>query len=176
MSFLTTLSVWTIPCYILLIILWAICKKTDGYSAFAEGAKEGLNSAVTVLPFLCAMLLAIGLVRGSGLLEGAGSILGKGMELLGIPKELTMFVLIRPLSGAAALGELDTIYQTLGPDSLAARMASVMMGSTETIFYTLAVYMGAANVKKHRHALSASMISMMVGVISAVWLCRLFFS
>jgi len=175
MNFLTSLSSWIIPCYIFLIVGTALFKRVDGYSVFVEGAKEGIASAFAVLPYLCAMLLAIGLVRSSGLLEGAGSLLGKGMELLGIPSELTMFVLVRPLSGAAALGELSNIYDTLGPDSAAARIASVMMGSTETIFYTLAVYMGAAGVKKHRHALPASLISMTAGVLSAVWLCRLFF-
>jgi len=175
MSILSGISSIIIPIYILLIVGLALFRKVEGYSAFVEGAKEGLQSAIGVLPYLCAMLFAIGLLRASGILEGIGSILGKGLELIGIPSQLTMFVLVRPLSGSAALGELSNIYATSGPDSTAARIASVMMGSTETIFYTMAVYMGAVNIKNHRHALPASLLSMLAGIISAVWLCRLFF-
>lgn len=175
LKFLTALASYIIPVYILITLICAWRKKTDVYPCFLVGAKEGISSAFSILPYMVGMLFAIGLWRASGIMEGIGALIDKGLSLLGVPKGLSMMLLLRPLSGSAALAELDQIYSIYGPDSLQGRLASVLMGSTETILYTIPVYLGAADIKDSGHALSASMLSMLVGIIASIWIVRLFF-
>ena len=139
LKFLTALASYIIPVYILITLICAWRKKTDVYPCFLVGAKEGISSAFSILPYMVGMLFAIGLWRASGIMEGIGALIDKGLSLLGVPEGLSMMLLLRPLSGSAALAELDQIYSIYGPDSLQGRLASVLMGSTETILYTIPV-------------------------------------
>lgn len=175
LKFLTALASYIVPVYILITLLCAWRKKTDVYPCFLVGAKEGISSAFSILPYMVGMLFAIGLWRASGIMEGIGALIDKGLSLLGVPEGLSMMLLLRPLSGSAALAELDQIYALYGPDSLQGRLASVLMGSTETILYTIPVYLGAAGIKDSGHALSASTLSMLIGIIASIWIVRLFF-
>ena len=175
LNFLSALASYIIPCYMLITLICAWRKKTDVYPCFLAGAKEGISSAFSILPYMVGMLFAIGLWRACGIMEGIGALIDKGLALLGVPEGLSLLMLLRPLSGSAALAELSQIYATFGPDSLQGRLASVLMGSTETIMYTIPVYLGAADIKDSGHALSASMLSMTAGIIASIWIVRLFF-
>ena len=132
-------SIIAIPVLVFFIVIYGAVKKVKIYEAFVEGAKEGFNVGVRIIPYLVAMLVAIGIFRASGAMEIFSSILSPVTRLIGMPPEALPMALIRPLSGSGALGVMSEIIKAHGPDSLIGRMVSVMMGSTETTFYVLAV-------------------------------------
>lgn len=175
MTWLTLAAAAVVPGYILLLCLLALKKKKDAFGAFVRGAKQGLRAAALVLPYMGGMLFAIEVFSASGAAQALSGLLYAVLGPLGFTREVLLFMVLRPLSGSAALGELARIYQAGGPDSLAGQMASVMMGSTETILYTLPVYFGVVKITKTRHALSASLIAMGVGYLVAAMLCGLLF-
>ena len=137
---------------------------TDIYSAFLSGAEKGMRSAISLLPALCGMLLMLGFINASGVTELLTKLLSPLMKALRLPAQVTPMVLLRPLTGSGSLAALESIYEQCGPDSRAGRIASVLMGSSETIFYTMTVYLGAAGVKKVPYALGVSLLAYMVGV------------
>ena len=142
-----------------------------GYDAFLAGAREGLQTGMRMLPALTAMLLLIGLVRGGGLASLTEGMLGPLVEALGVPREAVTTLLLRPLSGAGSLAALQELMARTGPDSRASRVAAVVVGSSETILYTLTVYLSAAGVKRLPKALTLSMLSWLAGVAAACLLC-----
>ena len=160
----------SIPAYAILV------KKVKVYEVFTDGAKEGFDIAVRIIPFLVAILVAIGMFRASGALDILLSILSPVLDAIGFPKENILLAIMRPLSGGGSFGLLSDLVETYGPDSLIAKIGATMFGSTETTFYVLAVYFGSVGIKKVRHALFAGLIADVVGIFSAVYVCRLFFA
>ena len=142
----------------------------DLYGAFLSGAAKGARSAVQLLPALCAMLLMLAMVNGSGLTEMLARLLSPITDMLRLPEEVAPIVLLRPLTGSGSLAALESIFEQCGPDSRAGRIASVLMGSSETIFYTMTVYLGAAGVKRLPYALGVSLTAYFIGVALCGWL------
>lgn len=173
--FMESLSKWAIPAIIFIITLYGFLKKVKVYEAFTEGAKEGFYTAVRIIPYLVAMLFAIGIFRASGAMDVLVKALNPITSLIGMPGEVLPMALMRPLSGGGASGIMNDLFTQYGPDSIIGRMASVMMGSTETTFYVLAVYFGSVAIRKTRHALPAGLVADAVGIITAVFVTNLMF-
>ncbi len=176
MVFLSKISVWIIPALLLLIPLWAYIKKVPVYDVFAEGAMEGVKTAVRIFPYIVTMLIAIAIFRDGGGLVYFSKLLSPVTELLGVPVQVAPLALVRPLSGSASLGMTAELLQTYGPDSFIGRMASVMQGSTDTTFYILTVYFGSQGIKKFRHAALVGIIADCAAFLAAVILCHFFFA
>ncbi len=164
-----------IPIIILLIVTYGIIKKVKVYEVFVEGAKEGLKICKNIFPYLLCMLLAIKVFRESGILEYIINFIEPLTNLLGIPKEVITQIFIKPLSGSGALGVFTDNIKTFGPDSYLGVLSSVLMGSTETIFYTIALYFGAVKIKKIRHTLWTAIIAEIIGVILAINITKIIF-
>lgn len=172
---LELVSTWAIPTLLFVIPVVGFFKKVKVYECFVEGAKEGFNVAIRIIPFLVAILFAIGMFRASGAMDLFVQIISPLTNLIGMPAEALPLALMRPLSGSGSLGLATEIMKTHGPDSFLGRLVSTMYGSTETTFYVLAVYFGAVGVKKIRHALTVGLIADVAGLIAAVFICRLIF-
>ncbi|MEA3286607.1 MAG: spore maturation protein [Candidatus Marinimicrobia bacterium] len=168
-------SAVAIPVLILAIVGHGWYKKVKVYEVFTDGAKEGFDVAVRIIPFLVAILVAIGAFRASGALDMITGLLAPLTSWIGMPGEIIPMALMRPLSGSGALGIVSELITTHGPDSLIARMASIMEGSTETTFYILAVYFGSVGVTKTRHALPAALTADLAGIIAAVVVTQMVF-
>jgi spore maturation protein B len=169
------LSSWAIPLLVAGIPLYALTRRVNVYAAFLDGARSGFETGVRILPPLVAVLVALGMLRSSGALAAAARVLAPLLDPLGIPASVLPLVVIRPLSGGAALGVVGDVLRTEGPDSYAGRLVSVMCGSTETTFYVLAVYFGAAGITRYRHALPAALLADLAGMTAAVVVVRLLF-
>ncbi len=174
-SAISILSILAIPALVLFIVVDGAIKKVKIYEAFVEGAKEGFNVGVRIIPYLVAMLVAIGIFRAGGAMEILSSILSPVTSLIGMPPEAVPMALIRPLSGSGSLGVLAEITKTHGPDSLIGRMVAVMMGSSETTFYVLAVYFGSVGITKTRQAVPGGIVADVVALIASVWVVHLLF-
>ncbi len=175
MNIVQAISKYAIPFILLGIPAYGYFKKVKVYEAFTDGAKEGFETAVRIIPYLVAMLVAIGVFRKSGAMDIVSNIVSPITNLIGMPAEVLPMAIMRPLSGGGAEGILGDLMSTYGADSLIGRMSSVMLGSTETTFYVLAVYFGSVAIKKTRHALPAGLIADAVGLITAVLVTRLMF-
>ena len=169
------LSLLAVPFLLVFFPLYAALRGVKVYEEFVEGAKEGFQVAIRVIPFLVAILVAVGMFRGAGGIEALKSMLAPLLTPLGFPPDLLPLVLVRPLSGSATTGLFAEIVQRLGPDSLTTRMAGTIFGSTETTFYVLAVYFGSVAVRRARHAVAAGLVADFVGVVASVTICRLMF-
>lgn len=170
-SVLNQISLFFIPGIITLVIFFGIYKKAPVYDLFIEGTKDGLKTAMEILPFIIAIFIGIEALVGSGAMQFLENILGPVFQFFGIPRELISMVLLRPVSGSGSLVLVEKIIEQYGPDSFLGRSASVMMGSCETIFYVLAVYFGATSVKNIRHAFSAGMVGYIVGIFASLLAC-----
>lgn len=169
------ISVYIVPMVIAFVLVYGYLKGVNLYEMFIEGAKEGLRISVNILPFLITMLFAIAIFRESGALSVFTRAFSPLLRLIGIPPEVLPLVLMKPLSGSGALGITAEIIQKYGADSQTGRIAAVMMGSTETIFYTMSIYYGAVGIKKTRHTLPAALIAHAAGVVASCVICRYFF-
>ncbi len=174
-SVLEIISAMIIPLLIFFIVVYGIIKKVKVYETFIEGAKEGFNISIKIIPFLVAMLVAIGIFRSSGAMDFLTYLFSPITNLIGMPPEALPVSLIRPLSGSGTLGIASEIMKTYGPDSLIGRMVSVIVGSGETTFYVLAVYFGSVGITKTRHAVPAGIIADIVGILVSVWLVNWMF-
>jgi spore maturation protein B len=161
-----------IPIIILLILIYGYIKGVKVYDSFIEGAGEGLLITFRILPYIGAMLLAVGMLRSSGGLDFLLYILRPFTKAAGIPEEVMPLIIMKPLSGSGALGILADILRRSGSDSFAGVLASIIMSSTETIFYTITVYFGSVGIKNIRHTLAAALIADVAGLAAAVLLCR----
>ena len=161
------------PLLVLGAILTAAARGTDVYEAMTAGAKKGLLLTWSILPSLLVIFPALRLLRASGLPELLGQVLQPLFALLGVPEETGILMLLRPLSGSGALAEAAELIQRHGPDSLIGRTAAVMLGSSETTFYVIAVYFSAAGVKPDSRALPAALLADLVCFLSSAWICRL---
>ncbi len=162
-----------VPGLLALAALLGLAKGVDVYSALAEGALDGLKVLLRIFPALVGLLTAVYMLRASGLLEAAGAALEPVLHLLGIPQEVIALLLVRPVSGSAALGVGAELIERYGPDSLIGRTAAVMLGSTETTFYTVAVYFGAAGIRRSRYAIPAALCADLTGFVVAAWAVRM---
>jgi len=169
------ISNWALAIIIVGIPLYGYLKGVKVYEAFVEGAKEGFQIAVRIIPFLVAVLAAVGDFRAAGAMDALARVLGPITGPLGLPAEVLPMAIVRPLSGGGSLGILGSILAApgLGPDSYAGRVASVLQGSTETTFYVLSVYCGAAGIVRYRHALAAGLCADASGLIASVIVARL---
>ncbi|MBN1542059.1 spore maturation protein [candidate division KSB1 bacterium] len=168
-------SRWAIPFLLLTIPMIGFARKIKVYEVFVEGAKDGFHVAVRIIPFLVAILVAVGMFRASGGMEFFVRLLSPATSLIGMPAEVLPAALMRPLSGSGALGIITELINTHGPDSFIGRLASTLYGCTETTFYVIAVYFGAVQVKKTRFAIPAGLIADFVGILAAVFICRIMF-
>lgn len=163
---------YIIPFFILILIIVGFIKKIPIYDTFVDGAKESLKLIYLIFPFLCSVLIAVELFNMSGLNGYITTLLAPILKFLGIPKELTQLLIIRPLSGNGAIAIVEDIYKTYGADSYIARCASVIIGSSETVFYITAIYFTTTKVKKMRYAIWVSLVASIFGAIFACLLCR----
>jgi len=164
---------FTIPLIILLILAYGYVKGVKVYDAFIEGAKDGLMITFRILPYIAAMLLAVGMLRTSGGLNFMLYVLRPITNAAGIPEGVMPLIIMKPLSGSGALGVLADILKSEGADSFTGVLASIIMSSTETIFYTITVYFGSVGIKNIRHTLAAAVIADVAGVAAALLVCRL---
>ncbi|HEX6177402.1 MAG TPA: spore maturation protein [Thermoanaerobaculia bacterium] len=173
---LDVISLWAIPVLLVGIPLYGLIRKVKVYDVFIEGAKEGFEVAVRIIPFLVGILVAIGMFRGSGAMDLLTGALRPLMSATGFPAELMPLAILRSLSGSGSLAFATDLVNQHGPDSLIGRMAATMYGSSETTFYVLAVYFGAIGVRRMRHAVPAALIGDLAAVIAAVAVCSWMFS
>ncbi len=164
-----------IPLTIASVALYAMARQVDVYSALVQGAGEGLGVLIKIVPAMIALLTAVYMLRASGLLELLGQVLAPFLIRVGVPPETVGLLLVRPISGNAALGVGAELISTYGPDSTVGRTAAVMLGSTETTFYTIAVYFGAAGVNRSRYALPAALCADVAAFLAAAWAVRVCF-
>jgi spore maturation protein B len=174
-SLVTVLSVVAIPLVLFLFLGWGVAKRVKVYEVFVEGAKEGFPVALKIIPYLVAMLVAIGIFRASGAMDLLTFLLAPLTTLIGMPPEVLPMAFLRPLSGSGSLGLMTELMKTHGPDSLIGIMASTMYGSSETTFYVLAVYFGSVNISNTRHAVPSGLIADAAGMLAAVWIVNLLF-
>ena len=170
-----SLSLWAIPLIVLLVPLVAFIRGVRVYEVFCEGAREGFDTAVHVMPYLVAMFVAIGVFRETHAFDFCLGLLAGPARLLGIPIDVLPMVLLRPLSGSGALGFLADLLREHGTDSLVGLMASTMQGSTETTFYVLTVYFGAVGVTQTRHSVAVGLLADLAGFAAAIAVTRLVF-
>ena len=164
-----------VPVLMLGVALWGLYKRVDLWDALTQGAGEGLGVLLRIVPALIGLLTAVYMLRASGALELLGQALSPLLRAVGIPAETIGLLLVRPVSGSAALGVGADLIETYGPDSLVGRTAAVMLGSTETTFYTVAVYFGAARVGRSRYAIPAALCADIAGFLAAAWSVRVIF-
>lgn len=167
------MSDYVIPFFIALIMIIGLVKRVDVFGEFTEGAKDNLKASVSVLPSLVALMTAIGMFKASGALDLITTAILPLTSFLDFPEECIPLAIIRPISGSGALAVFENILTYVSPDSFAGRVASVIIGSTETTFYTIAVYYGITNVKKTRQALPASLAADFTGFIISVLTVRI---
>lgn len=172
---LNTLSLYIIPALIVIILVFSLFKKAPSYEAFVEGAGEGFNIAVRIIPYLIAIMVAVAAFRASGAIDILEKIFAPVLNYFKIPTENLIIMVTRSLSGSATLGVLADIIKQTGVDSYATKLAAVITGSSETTFYVAAVYFGSIGIKKFRHALLAGILADIVGLVMAVWICSIFF-
>jgi spore maturation protein B len=168
---LEAISLWAIPVLLVFIPLIGMIRKVKVYDVFVDGAKEGFEVAVKIIPFLVGMLVAIGMFRGSGAMDLLTNALRPLLSLSIFPPELFPLAVLRTLTGSGSLAITTDLIKTFGPDSFLGLTAATMYGSSETTFYVLAVYFGAVQVKKTRHAVPAALIGDVVAAIAAVAVC-----
>lgn len=171
-SIINIFSIWTVPALILITLIYGSLKGVKVFDAFVDGAKEGFNTIVKLIPFLVAMLVAISLFRQSGAMEICIHVLSPLLNYLGIPAEILPLAVMRPISGSSSLAITTEILQNKGPDSLIGRIASTMQGSTDTTFFVLTVYFGSVGIKKIRHSLMVGLLADLAGILTAIFICK----
>ncbi|WP_461247494.1 spore maturation protein [Treponema sp. R6D11] len=174
MQILNYISKLTLPIIILLIIVHGIYKKVSVFTAFIDGAKEGAANLVKIVPALIAIFVAIAMFKESGLLYNIVKLISYVLKPIGFPPEVLPLAIIRPISGSGALGITGDLINTHGANSYIGRVVSVMMGSTETTFYTIAVYFGAVKVRDIRWTLWAALAADLTGIFASVYIVRMF--
>lgn len=175
MEIVSFVSLSFIPVLIGFILIYGTFKRVPTYEAFVEGGKEGIKIAISIIPFLVGMLVAISVFRASGALEVLMAWIRPATNWMGIPAEIVPLALIRPISGTAALGMTSDLIAVHGPDSFIGRLVSVLQGSTDTTFYVLTVYFGAVGVKKMSDALKVGLLADLVGIIASIAIVALIF-
>lgn len=174
-SIIGKLSDYAIPVMILAIFIIAFIRKVNIYEAFIEGAGQGFQLAVNLIPYFLAMMVAIGIFRASGMMDIAAILLKPVTNFLQIPSDILPLALLRPLSGGGALGITTELINTFGPDSMIGRMASTMQGSSDTTFFVLTLYFGSVGIRHYRHALAMGLFADGVTFLASIFFVKLFF-
>lgn len=174
-GFANHLSNWMFLIFIVGIPAYAAIKKVNVFDAFIIGAKQGFDVSVSLIPYLVAMMVAIGMLRASGFFSLMNQLLSPVLAMIGMPSELLPLALIRPFSGSASTGVMAELIHKFGGDSFIAKTAATMMGSTETTFYVIAVYFGSIGIRRTRHAIPAGLLADLAGIITSVLICRYLF-
>ncbi len=172
---LEQISLWTFPVLLVGIPLVGMIRGIKVYDTFIEGAKEGFQIAVRIIPFLVGILVAIGMFRASGAMDMLTNATRPILSSINFPPELFPLAVLRPLSGSGSLALATDIIKQYGPDSVTGRTAATMYGSSETLFYVLAVYFGAIGVKRTRHTIPSAIVGDVVAALVAVAICRFMF-
>lgn len=174
-DFANQFSNWMFLAFVVGIPLYGAIKKINVFDAFIEGAKQGFDISISLIPYLIAIMVAVGMLRASGFFDLLQIWLAPGLSAIGMPSELLPLALIRPFSGSAATGVMAELIHQHGGDAFISKTAATMMGSTETTFYVIAVYFGAVNIRRTRHAIPAGLLADLAGVIATVCICRYLF-
>ena len=169
------LSSLVLPLLLAAVAVWGMGRRVDVYAALTRGAGDGLAVLLRIIPALVGLLTAVSMFRASGAMEWLSGLLAPALESLGIPQETAPLLLVRPVSGNGALAVASDLMSAYGPDSYVGRVAAVMLGSTETTFYTIAVYFGAAGIHKTRHTIPAALTADLAGFAASALAVRLFF-
>ena len=159
-----------IPLFIVVILMAGLLNRRNAYEDFVKGARDGLKTAVDILPTLAGLMVAVGILRASGLLDALAGVLGNCVERIGFPSQLVPLAVVRMFSSSAATGLLLDVYEQFGTDSRLGRIASVMMSSSETIFYTMSIYFMIVKVKKTRWTLAGALVATVAGIMASVLL------
>lgn len=169
------IGTYAVPIIIAIIILFGFIKGIPIFDTFLQGAKEGMKSTASIMPSLVGLITSVSMLKASGALDILSSFLQPAASLLGIPSEVIPLAILRPISGSGSIAFLNSIFSSCGVDSLAGRISSVMMGSTETTFYAIAVYFGAVGIKNTRHTIPAALLADITGFIVSVITVRMLF-
>lgn len=169
------ISMLIIPVFILFAVLYGAIKKVRVYDSFVSGAKDGINVTLKIFPYLLAIFVVVKSFQASGAFDFIRNLLSGVFVYVNVPIEVISVAIVKPLSGSASTAVFTDIVKTTGPDSLASRMSAVIMGSAETTFYVLAVYLGAVGIKKTKYLVPVCVIGDIVGIIIAVFVVRLIF-
>jgi len=175
MELLGAVSVWIMPLLILVIPVIGFVRKVKVYEAFVEGASEGFHTAVRIMPFLVAMMVAVNVFRISGAMDLFVNSIAPLLNYIGVPPELIPLAIMRPLSGTGALGLTTELLNTYGPDSMTGKIASTVLGSTDTTFYILTVYFGAVGIRNPRYSVIVGLLGDLAGFLLSVFICYYFF-
>ncbi len=175
MEFINVISNMIIPLIFIVVIYYGYSKKIDVYETFKDGAKEGLETVVFITPTIIGLMLAVGILRASGALTLITNTLSGVSDLIGFPEEALPLTFMRLVSSSAATGLLLDIFETFGPDSYLGRFVSIMMSSTETVFYTMSVYFMSAKITKTRYTLHGALIANFAGVMFSLWITKVVF-
>ncbi len=168
-------SYFIIPVIVVGFPLYGLIKRVRVFEVFVEGAKDGFNVAVRIIPYLVAILFAVGMFRASGAMDALVTALNPVLSHIGFPAEVLPMAIVRPLTGSGSAGLVVDLIKRYGEDSIFVKMAATMFGSTETTFYVIAVYFGAISIRNTRHAIAAGLTADLSAMLIAVWLIRLLF-
>ena len=168
-------SRWAIPLVFVFVIGYALYRRVDVYNVFLEGARDGIDLSVKILPYVVSIFAALGIFRASGAMDLLAAAFRPALRALGVPADILPLMVIRPLSGGGALAVTAELLRRHGPDSYIGRLASTMQGSTDTTFYILSVYFGAVGIRKIRHALWVGLAADLMGFFLAILFVRLIF-
>ncbi|MFA7659013.1 MAG: nucleoside recognition domain-containing protein [Candidatus Gastranaerophilaceae bacterium] len=174
-SILNAISLWALPFIIVLILTVGIVKKVPVYEVFTQGAKDGFKVAIMIIPYLVAIIVAISMLRASGAIEMLSAALASVLTRFNIPADVLPVIFVRPLSGSAALGLFSEIATTAGATAYSTKLAAVMVGSSETTFYVLAVYFGSVGITKFRYALWVGILADIIAAVMSIIVCSWMF-
>lgn len=169
------ISVYIMPCIFLCILGYGALRRVQVFDVFLNGAAKGMQSAFRILPALVGLICAVSMLRASGTLEFLAKFLAPLLNKFGMPAEVLPLALLKPVSGSGALAMIKDVFDISGPDSFGGKVASVMLGSSETTFYTLAVYYGAVKIRNARYTVHAAVIADLVGIFTSVAICNLLY-
>lgn len=175
-NFLNLVSLWALPVILITVLTMGLVKKVPIYEEFTTGAKDGFKVAVKIIPYLVAIIVGISMFRASGAIDLIARWLAPVLTKFNIPSDTLPLMIVRSLSGSGALGIFSDIANNSGPDSYATKLAAVMVGSSETTFYVLAVYFGAVGITKIRYALIVGLIADFIGIVAAILVCNCMFA
>jgi len=172
---ISTISIWAIPLFLVFIPIYGTFKKVKVYESFVEGAKGGFQMAIRIIPYLVAILVAVGMLRGAGAIDMLSHWMDPVLRRVGFPVEILPLAIMRPLSGSGSMGIVTELIKVHGPDSFIGRLAASAYGSTETTFYVLAVYFGSVGIRKTRHAVISGLVADIASLVAAIVICRFVF-
>ena len=168
------MALYIVPIFIIFVFVYACLKNTDAYSAFVKGAKDAIALIFDILPYIVAILVAVKLFGASGLLQAMCNLLAPVFQCLGVPSELAHFIFLKPFSGAGSIALYNDIIAEYGPDSYISRVASIIAGSSDTVFYIATIYFSKTNIKKLGVAIPIALFCTFLSAVIASWVCRIF--